>query len=179
MSITQFNATYVQEEDRVLFRFNTSEQQEFRLWLTRLAVKDLMGLTTQGTVTALAREHPVEQAKAIAEFKQQANAANPQFTTFVPATTLPLGAEPKLVRGMRLTVEAEKIALELILPSNQLLTMRLTQDMLGQISLLLHKIDEHAGWGVAKMLAAPKAVSEEEASLIEVPLAVDPPKRLH
>ena len=46
MSITQFNATYVQEEDRVMFRFNTSASQEYRLWFTRLVV----------------REHPVEQA---------------------------------------------------------------------------------------------------------------------
>jgi hypothetical protein len=58
MSITQFNATYTPEEDRVLFRFNTSESQEYRLWLTRLIVRDVLALGAQASVAVLAKEHP-------------------------------------------------------------------------------------------------------------------------
>jgi hypothetical protein len=148
MSITQFNATYVQEEDRVMFRFNTSASQEYRLWFTRLVVRDLLRLIDQGSVQVLAREHPVEQAKAIAEFKHQAKAANPQFTTFVPATQFPLGADPVLVNGMRLTVQPDHTALELLIPKGQVLTMRLTEDMLGQVRLLLQTIQQRAEWGL-------------------------------
>lgn len=148
MSITQFNATYVQEEDRVMFRFNTSESHEYRLWFTRLVVRDLLRLIDQGSVQVLAREHPVEQAKAIAEFKQQAKAANPQFTTFVPATQFPLGAEPVLVHGMRMTVQTDHTALELLIPKGQVLTVRLTEDMLGQVRLLLQTIEQRAEWGL-------------------------------
>jgi hypothetical protein len=148
MSITQFNATYVQEEDRVMFRFNTSASQEYRLWFTRLVVRDLLRLIDQGSVQVLAREHPVEQAKAIAEFKQQAKAANPQFTTFVPATQFPLGADPVLVHGMRMTVQPDHTALELLIPKGQVLTMRLTEDMLGQVRLLLQTIEKRAEWGL-------------------------------
>jgi hypothetical protein len=179
MSITQFNATYVQEEDRVLFRFNTSEQQEFRLWLTRVAVKDLMGLTTQGAVAALVRERPVAQAQAqaIVEFKQQAKVANPQFTTFTPAMTLPLGEEALLVRGMRLTVAPDKMALELMLPQNRVMTMAVTADMLGQIRVLLQKIDEHAGWGLTAQQVAPSLILNDLADLPDD--GSDAPKRLH
>ena len=35
MSIKQFNATYLAPDDRLLFRFNTLEDTEFRFWLTR------------------------------------------------------------------------------------------------------------------------------------------------
>jgi len=35
MSIRQLNASYVPEEDRVLLRFTTDTQEEYRLWLTR------------------------------------------------------------------------------------------------------------------------------------------------
>lgn len=158
MSITQFNATYVQEEDRVMFRFNTSASQEYRLWFTRLVVRDLLRLIDQGSVQVLAREHPVEQAKAIAEFKQQAKAANPQFTTFVPATQFPLGADPVLVHGMRLTVQPEHTALELLIPKGQVLTMRLTEDMLGQVRLLLQTIEQRAQWGLTTP-AEPQALA--------------------
>jgi hypothetical protein len=148
MSITQFNATYVQEEDRVMFRFNTSASQEYRLWFTRLVVRDLLRLIDEGSVAVQALEHPVEQAKAIAEFKQQVKAANPQFTTFTPATQFPLGADPVLVHGMRLTVKPDHTALELLIPKGQVLTMRLTEDMLGQVRLLLQTIVQRAEWGL-------------------------------
>ena len=186
MSITQFNATYVQEEDRVMFRFNTSESHEYRLWLTRLVVRDLLRLIDQGSVAVLAREHPVEQAKAIAEFKQQAKAANPQFTTFTPATQFPLGADPVLVHGMRLEVKPDHTSLELQLAKGQLLTMRLTEDMLSQMRLLLQTIEQRAAWGLMTPVApqvlrgdvpvpAAKPGLEPEAD----PIGVTPKKLLH
>ena len=42
MSIKQFNGEWVAREDRVLFRFNTFEDQEFSFWLTRYVVKSLI-----------------------------------------------------------------------------------------------------------------------------------------
>ena len=184
MSITQFNATYVQEEDRVMFRFNTSESHEYRLWFTRLVVRDLLRLIDQGRVQVLAREHPVEQAKAIAEFKQQAKAANPQFTTFVPATQFPLGADPLLVHGMRLTVQPEHTALELLIPKGQVLTMRLTEDMLGQVRLLLQTIEQRAQWGLTTPAEPQALAGDTPVSAVklgaepEADAAGTPPKKL-
>jgi hypothetical protein len=172
MSITQFNATYVQEEDRVMFRFNTSASQEYRLWFTRLVVRDLLRLIDQGSVAVLAREHPVEQAKAIAEFKQQAKAANPQFTTFVPATQFPLGADPVLVHGTRLTVQPDHTALELLIPKGQVLTMRLSEDMLGQVRLLLQTIEQRAAWGLMTPVV-PQALAGD-APVAAVKLSAEP-----
>jgi hypothetical protein len=166
MSITQFNATYVQEEDRVMFRFNTSASQEYRLWFTRLVVRDLLRLIDQGSVQVLAREHPVEQAKAIAEFKHQAKAANPQFTTFVAATQFPLGAEPVLVQAARLSIDSQIAALELALPKGQALTMRLNEEMMSQMRLLLQTIEQRAAWGLSTLV-----LSKE--SPIDAPKAQD------
>ena len=186
MSITQFNATYVQEEDRVMFRFNTSASQEYRLWFTRLVVRDLLRLIDQGSVAVLAREHPVEQAKAIVEFKQQAKAANPQFTTFTPATQFPLGADPVLVHGMRLTVQPDHTALELLMPKGQVLTMRLSEEMLSQMRLLLQTIEQRAAWGLMTP-AVPQAlpgdvplpVAQPGLELEADPAGVTPKKLLH
>lgn len=148
MSITQFNASYVAEEDRVLFRFNTSESQEFRLWLSRAIVRDLLALGAQAAVAVVAREHPPEQAKAIAEFKQQTQAQTTQFTTFVPATQFPIGADPLLVKHVRFTLEKTNCALQLELQRGQVLTLQLTEAMVGQLRLLLDTIQAKAAWGL-------------------------------
>jgi len=178
MSITQFNATYTPEEDRVLFRFNTNQSQEYRLWLTRSVVKDILSLSAQASVAVQARDHPPEQAKAIAEFKQKANLQTAKFTNFVPATQFPLGAEPLLVHKVRIALETNTTALELLLPKSQLLTLRLTEEMIGQLRLLLHTIEQRAQWGLGDELAA---VSNNPApKLATDPPEVDPnPKLLH
>ena len=50
MSIKQFNGEWVCQQDRVLFRFNTSEDQEFNFWLTRYVLKGLLQGAQQLTV---------------------------------------------------------------------------------------------------------------------------------
>ena len=40
--INQFSATFDQIQDRILFRFNTKEEKEFRFWLTRRNIINLL-----------------------------------------------------------------------------------------------------------------------------------------
>ena len=178
MSITQFNATYSLEEDRVLFRFNTNQSQEYRLWLTRVVVRDILALGAQASVAVLAREHPPEQAQAIAEFKQQAKVQEAQFTTFVPATQFPLGAEPLLVHKARITLEKDATALELFLPKGQILTLRLTEDMIGQLRLLLQTIEQRVDWGLDPHKSKPHDSTEQKLAT-DSPTGDKPPKVLH
>ena len=177
MSITQFNATYVAEEDRVLFRFNTSQSQEYRLWFTRAVVRSILALGAQASVAVLAREHPPEQAKAIAEFKQQAKVEQAQFTTFVPATNFPLGAEPILIQQARIQLMDKATALELVMPKGQLLTMNLNEDMIAQLRLLLQTIAQRAQWGLDSPAVA--ATLEPEQKLATDPAPSNPNKVLH
>ena len=78
--ITQLNVTYVAEEDRVLFRFNTHDGQEFRLWLTRATVRQLLAVGAQASVLAHAAQHALPQAQAIAQFKQQSVEQQARFS---------------------------------------------------------------------------------------------------
>ena len=70
-----------------------------------------------------------------------------QFTTFVPATNFPLGAEPILIQQARIKLMDKATALELVMPKGQLLTMNLTEDMIAQLRLLLQTIAQRAQWG--------------------------------
>lgn len=176
MSITQFNATYVAEEDRVLFRFNTSQSQEYRLWLPRAVVRSILALGAKASMAVLARGHQSEQAKAVEEFKQQAKVAQAQFTTFVPATHFPLGTEPLLIQQARIKLMDKSTALELVMPKGQLLTMNLNEDMMAQLRLLLQTIAQRAQWGLD---GAAAAVLEPEQNLSPDPAPEASGKVLH
>ena len=67
MTIKQFNATYLAQDDRLLFRFNTAEDTEFRFWLTRRVTLFILAATSHLLVKSLEKSHSPEAAKAIAE----------------------------------------------------------------------------------------------------------------
>lgn len=146
MSIKQLNATYIPEEDRVLFRLTTQPSDEFRLWLTRARVAELLSQGEQAAIVKLQTEHPPQQAKAIAEFKQQVVQQTTAFTQFEPATRLPLGAEPILVKALRFEQQEAQQVLHLDLAGNKTLSVKLNDELLAKLRLLLVTVAEKANW---------------------------------
>lgn len=72
MSIQQFNGEWIPREDRLLLRINTSNNEEFRFWLTRLMLKNLLQGTHQVSVKTLEKTHTPEVAQVVQAFQQQA-----------------------------------------------------------------------------------------------------------
>jgi hypothetical protein len=68
MSIKQFNGSYVSNEDRLLFRFNTSDDSEYRFWLTRRITLFFLAATDHLVEKQLEKSHSKHTAKAITEF---------------------------------------------------------------------------------------------------------------
>lgn len=155
MSIRQVNCTYVPEEDRVMFRFSTGaeELQEYRLWLTRAVLSQLLRHTQVLAVEAVKGNMNVQQAQEVAEFKQEALAQNVTYTQFESAPKLPLGAEPTLVKSVTAKTEtvndSQKVAaLVFQLARGQNLTLRMSDDLLGKLQLLFKKMNDTAGWAL-------------------------------
>ena len=155
MSIRQVNCTYVPEEDRVMFRFSTGkdELQEYRLWLTRAVLSQLLRHTQVLAVEAVKGNMNVQQAQEVAEFKQEALAQNVKYTQFESAPKLPLGAESTLVKGVTAKTEtvndSQKVAaLVFQLARGQNLTLRMNDDLLGKLQLLFKKMNDTAGWAL-------------------------------
>jgi hypothetical protein len=108
MNIHQLSVTYVQEQDRILARINTTAGEEMRLWLTRRLMvglwpllskvmqEHLLRLEAAGTSLDAADE---ELKKMLADFRKQEFLQNADFETPYQENqqTLPLGAEPLLV----------------------------------------------------------------------------------
>jgi len=184
MSIKQFNANYVAEEDRVLFRVTTLAGEEFRLWLTRARVYEILALGEQAALVSVQREDAHlqrHQARTIAQFKQQTVKQSTQFTEFEPAQKLPLGAEPVLVRGMSVVLEGQALVLNLQVASARVLTLRLGQELVSRLRVLLEEIAKRARWDQRVTAlsplssATPSAGTEQPNDSAE---ASPPPKKL-
>lgn len=117
MNIHQLSVNYLQEQDRILLRINTTDNAELRLWFTRrltLGLTPLLARIVADMVAkqeALASPHSLAaaadaQTKALlAEFKKEESLQKSDFTTpfkDLPAQ-LPVGGEPLLVTEVNMT----------------------------------------------------------------------------
>ena len=138
-----------------MFRFSTGteELQEYRLWLTRAVLSQLLRHTQDLAVESVKGNMNVQQAQEVAEFKQEALAQNVKYTQFESAPKLPLGAEPTLVKSVTTKTEtfndSQKVAaLVFQLARGQNLTLRMNDDLLGKLQLLFKRMNDTAGWAL-------------------------------
>ena len=116
MNIKQLSVNFVEEQDRILVRINTTDSEELRLWLTRrlsLGFRPaLQKLITDHVLPHEASMAPVSDEstrKMMADFTKDAALQKADFKTpFAdkPAA-LPLGAEPLLVTELNLSPVAQ------------------------------------------------------------------------
>jgi len=149
MGIKQFNGEWVALEDRVHFRFNTSEGEEYRFWLTRRIVQALIAGTQHTAVKTLEKTHSPQVAQAMQAFQQQAVAQQANFQDhYQDAAEKPLGEEPLLVVGLVINQNDEHIAVEFQLSNGQNLQIQMAQHVVQVMVTLLNKLQETAQWGV-------------------------------
>lgn len=170
MGIKQFNGEWVSQEDRVMFRFNTHENQEFSFWLTRRMVQALLQGTQQLSVHSLEKTHAPHVAQAVQAFQQQAVAQRVTFRDgYESAAEKPLGEQALLVVGLVMNQDEEHTHIEFQLVTGQRVNLNLPQTVLQLLVTLLNKLQDNAAWGVGLAAA--------EAS-VETP-TLTPPPRMH
>jgi hypothetical protein len=157
MSIKQFNATYLVADDRILFRFNTAEDAEFRFWLTRRVTLFILAATQHLMMKGLEQTHSPQAAKAIAKFSKEVMQIDPstqgalQADTYQPASNYPLGADALLVMDAKCTPEKhgleDGVSLDLVLPGGANINVKMAGSTLQAMSILLNQLCEHAAWG--------------------------------
>jgi hypothetical protein len=177
MTIKQFNASYLANDDRLLFRFNTSEDSEFRFWFTRRVTLFILAATSHLLVKALEQSHAPEAAKAIAEFskeavkqdREQRETVKPE--TYEPAGTYPLGADPLLVMDVKCSFEKQGeedlLSLDLVLPGGANINLKMAGPTLQAMCLLLNQLREHAAWGEVPQVREVATTAAEELEKAE------------
>jgi PDZ domain-containing secreted protein len=169
MSIKQFNGEWVCQQDRVLFRFNTSEDQEFSFWLTRFVLKGLIQGAQQVTVKALEQEHTPQVAQVMQSFQQDSVTQQLNFEeTFQEAKEKPMGDAPLLVTGLMLNQEGDVVTIKFDLEADRTVQVQMNPAVLQVMQALLDKLQALAQWGVglasADLDAAP--LSNMQASTL-------------
>ena len=157
MSIKQFNATYLAPDDRLIFRFNTTEDTEFRFWFTRRITLFILAATQHLTVKSLEQTHTPEIAKAMADFGKEVMQSNPESQgaskteAYQPASNYPLGADPLLVMNAKYTPEKQGledgVSLDLVLPGGANINVKMAGPTLQALCALLNQLRVHAVWG--------------------------------
>ena len=154
MSIKQFNGEWVCQQDRVLFRLNTSEDQEFSFWLTRYVLKGLLQGAQQLTVQALAQMHPPQVAQVMQSFQQASVTQQLNFQeTFQTAKEKPMGETPLLVTGLMLNQTGDEVTLKFELESGKSVQVQMNPTVLNVMLALLDKLQGIAQWGVGLEVA--------------------------
>lgn len=116
MTIKQINASYLVNEDRILFRFSTQDQAEYRLWFTRRVTLFLLAASSHLLSKKLEQDHSAQAAKALNAFESEAlveasKTANAGQQAYESGTQFPIGSDPLLVMDITcaLTKNEEKL----------------------------------------------------------------------
>jgi hypothetical protein len=117
MNIHQLSVNYVQEQDRILVRVNTTAGEEMRVWFTRRLTIGLMPMLQKIVAQWVAKQEAVKSPsisptatadpqtqQLLTEFKREESLQKSDFKTpYKPPNTLPLGPEPLLVTEIQVT----------------------------------------------------------------------------
>lgn len=171
MSVKQINASYLVNEDRILFRFNTQNQEEYRFWFTRRVTLFILAATSHLIAKIREQAHSSDAANALNNYEKEAileASKNEQATSQAYETGLnfPLGFDPILVmdvtcsltkNGENLTDPQELkegkiddiLSLDLVLPGGANVNLKLATNTLQMMCVLLDQLRLQAGWGEA------------------------------
>ncbi|MBU3615435.1 hypothetical protein ICN46_11090 [Polynucleobacter sp. Latsch14-2] len=175
MTIKQFNGSYFPNEDRILFRFNTQSQEEYRFWLTRRTTLFILAATSHLLAKQLEQTHSPGAAKALTEFEKEAilesaKQENMATSPYEAGLNFPLGFDPILVLDVTcaLTQKGEKLghladvkdgqiddnlSIDFTLPGGANINLKLAGNILQTMCVLLDQLRQQAGWGEAVLQA--------------------------
>ncbi|MBZ0144944.1 MAG: hypothetical protein KJZ92_09565 [Rhodocyclaceae bacterium] len=167
--IHQLNASYNAAEDRILLRLNTTNKDEFRIWLTRRVMRRLAEMLGSAERRLLGLENPehglvTPGARAIQDFRREASTAGVNFgERFVEETAgFPFGEAPVLATGCEVHPQDENAVVSLQLANKSTLTFLLDVRGIHGTLAMLQKAVAHSEWNlmVQELEGSPLPVAE-------------------
>lgn len=153
MGIKQFSGRYLQREDRLLFRLNTTDELEYRFLLTRHITRKLLSANLKQLTGLVSLQHPGATSDAVVRFKQEALRQNTDLARpFTPATERPLGEQPVLVLDASHTLDinsaAPRALMQFRLANKPDAVFYLPLESLHRMQLLLDELQQRASWNL-------------------------------
>ena len=168
MSVKQFSAVYAPIEDRIIFGFNTTEDELYSFILTRAIASSFLDQAETTVEQSLSSEHSERSSKLISEFQKEGLKKQLNFEVrFEGGQITPLGKEPILVTQVHLDLKPDNVAISLTLLSNQVVGFSLLAVQLQALTLLLEKLARQACWKIG----SDDSAANEAQILVDLPVA--------
>lgn len=165
-SISQVQMLYHPEEDRILFRVNSTTNQEFRFWITRRFAVMLFRVLAEHAESDpdISTQATLEARQAVKDFKQEEaiNKADFNKPFREEHAEFPLGEKTKL--AFRLTCNRVDPILKLgIHPKDgEGITLQIDRNLNTSITQLLSRAVEKAQWNLTRQVVATGASANEK-----------------
>jgi len=158
MTIKQFHASHLINDDRLLFQISTVDNAQYRFLLTRRVTLFILAATQHLITKELEATHTPTAAKALVDFEQEAVKAGQtnddgklKEVPVQPANVFPIGVDPVLIMDVNCSLEKvgleEALLMNLILPGGGNLNLKMAGQTLHAMCALLNQLREHASWG--------------------------------
>ncbi len=169
MSIRQVQLVYNEEQDRLLLRFATADQAEFRFWLTRRFVKRWWGLLTKMLAwDGMVMQQTTFPAKqAMVAFQHERHTADADFKQpFADsAKTFPLGEAPVIIGQVNAARQENGMVKMSLLPvQGSGIDIVVDAKLLHLLVKLLQDAVGRSDWDVRLPIAPQVPVTPDDAS---------------
>lgn len=152
-SINQIQIAYSAEEDRILFRVNSTDQKEFRFWLTRRFTMLLMRVLAEhrSRDPDVVTQQSEQAREAVQSFKQEQAVAGADFKQQFAqeGNEYPLGSNIVLAHKITYRIEGTNLHVSMQPKDGQGINMVINQDINATVSRLLGTAIGQAAWGIA------------------------------
>ena len=151
-SLSQMQMLYVSEEDRILFRVNSTSGEEFRFRLTRryvlLLIKVLKDYADKDPDVS-AQATPAEK-KAVEEFKQEKRISDANFTMQFAeeSSSYPLGESTLLAFKLSFSIKDTSLQLSIQPKEGRGINFVINQEINASMIQLLKTAAEKGEWGI-------------------------------
>jgi len=162
VKINQVNFSYSPLEDRLLFRFNTLNKTEIRMWLTRAMSIKLLGQLHRLVKVDLLRERPGLGAIAmqtVGKFRREAVLEKADYVQPFSggAEIFPLGLQPILVTDVVMDSSKPVSVVTFQLAIGQGVNLSLNHDLGVAIGKLMSDVVDGLNWGLGMVEELPMA----------------------
>jgi hypothetical protein len=169
-SIHQMTAEYNAVHDRILFRVNTLQKIEYRVWLTRRAVKTLWGVAVKSfeavpEVTTLA-EPRVRKAIMSMQHQEAVQTSNFKEKHVEGGMPPPDLSEPPLATGIRIKRSAATVTLTFATVEGKAISLNFNDQMLHALVHILQGASDKAGWDLKLAVGDGTQVQRSAAAVL-------------
>ncbi len=153
---TQLQIRYLAEEDRILMRMNTLDEEEYRFWLTRRFCLRLWPVLQEAlfSTPTVTQQMSLSARHAMVAFEHEAAQSKAEFNTqFRESKHFPLGADPLLIVHASFNRHNNgTYALTLQNTAKKGINITLTNDLLHLMCKLLEDAAGESDWEIPPLI---------------------------